>query len=456
MISDNNEALTIFNEITGLNELSSSFKNTLDELNLTETDGYIIKLKLNDEIISGKLTSEHIEDRLNLILNKLAAEKTCGNYSYNYSKDILLFLHNQEDNKLTCDECNLPILPIDKYCSHCGSKCTPKIGLFDLLSSINASYIKPGDIIKINLDNTIEKTTFEEKHMIIEENILDNISLESLYDIQIKKNHLNVLFTNVLVLNYIQKHDNISNITSICARYDINDSQGVMHSLINNGLLEFKVDHKIYNKVMDVLAVLDIRTNKISSDRRVNHYLLTRYGEQFLKDNNYILLYDEYFKNSVVDDIVLFDEIYNNNEKSGNVMVLFIKTKRLEFRENNQFVEYLSTFDLEAYYYESMGMVDEWIQTLFMKFIIGLSENYSSKSLKPIDYEFTSYLINLLKKESLSLSNLKNYFFNAYDNLDNASFIFDRKTCFNYLLRCFNGDDINNMNFELYDLCNDL
>ncbi len=456
MISDKDEALTIFNEITGLNDLSSSFRKTLVELNLTEIDGYIIKLKLNDEILSGKLTSDHVVDRLNFILNKLSNEKSCENHVYNNPRDILLFLNNQEeDNKVVCSECNQLLLSIDQYCSNCGSKCTPKLDIFDLLSSINDSYIKPGDIIRVNMDHSIEKTTFEE-NQIFKENMMGAVNLESLYDTQIKRNNLNKLFSEVLVLDHVQKQGNISIIDAICFRYDVDDSYMLVNNLINNGLLEFKVNDTIYNKFRDVLAVLDIRTNKISSDSSVNHYFLTRSGEKFLEENSYVLLFDKYFKNSVADDIVLFDELYSNNKCSLDELVgLFINVKRLEFMENNQLVEYLSTFDLEAYIYESMDLFDKWIQTLFKKFIISLNENYSSKSLKPLDAEFCNYLVNVLKKESLSLSNLKSYFFKSYDDLDGTSFIHDKETCFNYLLRCFNGEDVSNMNFELYGLYDD-
>ena len=62
---------------------------------------------------------------------------------------LIIYLENQQDNKIICENCGVPLHFIDKYCYNCGQEQTTKITIIELLSSINSTYIKPGDIIRI-------------------------------------------------------------------------------------------------------------------------------------------------------------------------------------------------------------------------------------------------------------------------------------------------------------------
>ena len=91
MMSDIEKALNIFNNITGKTELSCQYKQMLDSFNISESNGYIVKLKLTDEILSGKLNSNEVETRLNMILNRLSkfksSYKASGTVCTKFDKD---------------------------------------------------------------------------------------------------------------------------------------------------------------------------------------------------------------------------------------------------------------------------------------------------------------------------------------------------------------------------------
>ena len=92
MMSDIEKALNIFNNITGKTELSCQYKQMLDSFNISESNGYIVKLKLTDEILSGKLNSNEVETRLNMILNRLSKFKSRNGHTFTYDVDMLIFL----------------------------------------------------------------------------------------------------------------------------------------------------------------------------------------------------------------------------------------------------------------------------------------------------------------------------------------------------------------------------
>ena len=205
MMSDIEKALNIFNNITGKTELSCQYKQMLDSFNISESNGYIVKLKLTDEILSGKLNSNEVETRLNMILNRLSKFKSRNGHTFTYDVDMLIFLKNQTDNKIMCSNCGYSMLPIDKFCSNCGREHVPRISLFELLSGINSKYIKPGDILKFNEDNTVEITTVNNMYNFH----IEKRELELLYEEKIEKQEVNNYYFKILILNQIQKYGNV-------------------------------------------------------------------------------------------------------------------------------------------------------------------------------------------------------------------------------------------------------
>lgn len=442
MTTDVDEALEIFNNLTGKNDLSEDFKNMLISLNLTEVEGYIVKLKLNNEILSGKLHKEDVISRLNLVLGNLSLNRTYDNHVYKYNRDTLLFLYNQIDNKVECDNCGSMLLPVDRYCYNCGQEQVPKISILELLSSIDSAYIKPGDIIKINDDNTIEKTTFEENQMNVEENIVEDVELELLYRDKIMKNELNIKYFKVLLLNHIKNHSYINNIdTELCKSYNIKSLSRVIEELMNEKMIKIEPEARIHNGLLNIMTTIGVGDNQRGNNKKRWSYDLTDLGFDYLSNNQYVHVYNNFIKNSVADDIIKFNEIFSKSVLSNYELLFldYLNIKRKDFLEVNNMLSYLDTYILEAYYYESNHEEDKRIRALFKRFILGINMNFSSVSYdNPIDEEFINYLNNVLTDDSVNLNELKALFNKAYNSIDNKKLTLSMQESLRILFKLFN------------------
>lgn len=441
MTSDIEEALTIFNHITGKTELSEEYKTMLSQHNISESNGYIIKLKITDEILSGKLSSTEVKSRLNVVLGRLSKFKSNKGHTFKYDGDILLFLNNQIDNKIICSNCGNAILPIDNYCSYCGTEQVPQISLFELLSSIHSSYIKPGDILKFNRNNTVEIASVDNLSGIT----IEERELENLYEEKIEKQNVNIYFFKVLLLNHLLKEHNINMPVDILQSYKITDFNKILEELVDDRLIEINSFTTFFNKVKE------ISHSKKNNNIFPNSYTLTNKGMQHIKDNEHVLLYDFFIKDSMIDYIVEYNNFYLNNK--GNVHDVFIKyihIMRDEFNKEEQIGDYLSTYNLEAYYYESKLDNEKLLITLFKKFIISINSDFSHvDNVKPIDKNRVNYVADTLANLSLNLSSMKELFNKAYDEINNEDILFSKEESLNYFLRSFNGEDVNNINFDL-------
>jgi hypothetical protein len=452
MSPDINDALDLFNEVTGTNDLSDGYRQKLSELHLNETDGYIVKLKLNNEILSGKLAKEDVIPRLNYVLNLLSSHKSHNNHIFQFNKDVLLYLNNHNENKVICEKCGCPILAIDKYCYNCGYEQVPQITLFELLSSIKSTQIKPGDILRINRDNTIELTSFNEDPSELR-NIIEDKELEDLYENKIEKIELYHHYFKVILLYYIKKYESIEYINKeVYSSYKINNVLEVINELANDGLIKIRKG-KFYQNFSNFLSVLDYKDiHKIANKRDNWLYSLTDKGEAYLNNNKHVLIYNFFIINTCMDDIISFDNFISTNQNvdQEDLLVSYIIFKRENFFKERMLGSCISSYDLEAYYYEINKDTLNQIVTLLKKFIFGLNYNYMSvKSIKPIDSNFIEYLSNVLTDNSINMNKLKISFSTAYDSMNVDKLIFSKEESLNYLLKCLNSEDINNMNFEL-------
>ena len=153
-----------------------------------------------------------------------------------------------------------------------------------------------------------------------------------------------------------------------------------------------------------------------------------------------------------MDDIISFDNFISTNQNvdQEDLLVSYIIFKREDFFKERMLGSCISSYDLEAYYYEINKDTLNQIVTLLKKFIFGLNYNYMSvKSIKPIDSNFIEYLSNVLTDNSINMNKLKISFSTAYDSMNVDKLIFSKEESLNYLLKCLNSEDINNMNFEL-------
>lgn len=435
MLSDSQKAINILEDITGKNVLSEDYIDLLKSHNISEQTGYIIKFKLYNEILAGKVNSKNVVSRLNLLIGKLSKSHSNNIATLNYDMDMLLFLNNQHDYKIKCENCGYMVLPIDQYCCKCGKKLVPTISLFELFSGINSQYIKPGDILKFNVDYTVEKTTNSE---FVNSNVEE---LEQLYEEKIEKEELNTHYYKILLLDYISKND-LEKIDKLNKEYEITNFNEVLDELLSDNLIQNIANNNLISKFRGMVSK---NKNDIST-----MYTLTQRGSDCLKENKHVLLYDFYVKNSLIDDITVYDSFLSKNDDSlENNFIKYIIYKRNLFKKNNDIRSFLSSYDLEAYFYETKSYTQKQLLALFKKFISSINIDYSKLNhLAALDKSNVSYLNNLIKNERINLSLMKKLFYNAFDEID-YDLIFTKEESFNYLLRAINGEAVNSINFDL-------
>ena len=439
MMSDIEKALNIFNNITGKTELSCQYKQMLDSFNISESNGYIVKLKLTDEILSGKLNSNEVETRLNMILNRLSKFKSRNGHTFTYDVDMLIFLKNQTDNKIMCSNCGYSMLPIDKFCSNCGREHVPRISLFELLSGINSKYIKPGDILKFNEDNTVEITTVNNMYNFH----IEKRELELLYEEKIEKQEVNNYYFKILILNQIQKYGNVKVSEYLFTFYKIKNLENIISELLNSKLVKVSSFFNIFKKIRNI--------SNIEDNNILENISITKKGKKLLDENKHVLLYDFYIRDSLIDDIVEFENFFSKKHGSLNeIFIEYLLFKRELFKAEKNTTRFLSTYDLESYFYEINDNKDKLVHTLFKRFIININTDFShTQHQSAITEEGILHMVNILTELSMDLSLMRKIFHEGFNELDENYLVFTEEESFNYLLRAIGGENVETINFDI-------
>lgn len=426
MTSDVDNALSYLNEITGKINLSEHYKSKLAKHNLTENDGYLIKLKLNDEILHEKLDIEKINERISVLINNSEKQKPWINENYNM--DLILYLHNQDKSKSQCNNCGASVLAIDEYCSKCGHKIVPKLSVNNLLSTLNSGEFKPGDILKVNTDNRIEKVTFTDTNP-----QTTSQDLRLMYENKLNKNKLNFKFFKILLLHAIR--NNNYTIYNKTTAYNVNLKE-VIQDLIDENFIKSS-ENNMDSDIMDMPV-------EITSE-----------GDKLLNMNRNVILYDIFIKDSRVDDILVFNNILENNHelKKDDMIDSYLETMRDNYLKDVKFDEYLATFDVESYYYELEGNINRWIRALLKKFIALVNMGYLSSTSNIIRSEVINYIQNVLTKESVTIEHLDELFNEANESFNADYIIISPEISYKYLLRSFN-EDLCIINSELHQRYN--
>ncbi len=448
-MSQSDEAIAILNDITGSSTLSDEYVDVLNTLHISESDGYIIKLKINNEILSDKLKPDEVQPRLERLLDNLAQTRIHDGHVDTYSNDLILFLYNQDD-ELTCDNCGSRILAIDSYCSKCGCEYVPNISPFDLMTSISSEHITPGDVIRINKDNTVEISSIDEEHSKKDE-VVDYNEIEQSYENNMVINKLNIIYFKTILLDYIYKYGNLSKLDNeLPISYNITNTSLVLKQLINDNLMEVNDTNTYYNNIINNSDDLSLIPMDVWIQIKLS---VTHKGVDYLNSNNHVFYYDYYVKDSLVDDIIKFDEIYrtSDNKDLDTSFIKYIDTKKKEFLDNEMFDEYIATFTLEAFFYEVTENTKQQIIALLEKYIaiLNLSTNDKNNSFDAIDSESMDLIGTVLKNNNIEFDVLKKYFRDAYEEFDSDNFIFSYDEAFNYLLLCINGEDVSRISSQI-------
>ena len=76
------ETLIIFNNYIGEKEFTDNFINILSDNNLNESDGYLIKFKVYNDILSQNVNENNIISYINNLIEQLANKRSYNNHIF--------------------------------------------------------------------------------------------------------------------------------------------------------------------------------------------------------------------------------------------------------------------------------------------------------------------------------------------------------------------------------------
>ncbi|MDO5825847.1 MAG: hypothetical protein Q4Q22_05665 [Methanosphaera sp.] len=439
------ETLNIFNNYIGDTEFSETFNKLLSDNHLNESDGYLIKFKVYNEIMKNRVNEDNVINRVNSIANRLSDRRSYKTHVFDYDYEIIRYLSNSEDNKIFCENCGNKLLYIDKYCYNCGKKQNPQITLIELLSSINSEYIKPGDIIKINEDYSIDKTSYEYNKQIDESKINENI--ESIYNHDFNKREIEHKYLRIVLLDYINRMGNPSSFIDKYPYHNFEELILTIHELENENL----ISKSIKNVMKDYVLLFENKSRDSFNETLHNNYNLSEYAIYLLSNHSHVLFYYNVIKNSVIDDIVEYDRLCqtkDTNQSFKEVILNLIRILRDKYFLKGFYTEYHSSFDMEAYVHELFGDSVYRMVILLKKFIIKSSFNIQ-RGINPLEINYMTYLGDNIYASRLNLDDIKYLFNQAYVNVNKEEALFEEDELLNVLLSYLNGEDIEKLNFDL-------
>ncbi|MBO7719660.1 MAG: hypothetical protein J6S29_05885 [Methanosphaera sp.] len=445
------KTLAIFNDYIGQKEFSNKFNEMLSDNHLNESDGYLIKFKVYNEVINEYVNENNVIFRINSLINHLSNRRSYNGHEFNYDYEILRYLANADDEKVFCEGCGKELLYIDKYCYGCGKKQNPQITLLELLSSINSEYIKPGDIIKVNEDFSIDKTSYEQDRQPTESMVND--SIESVYNHGLKKKEIEHRYLKIIILDHIHRNDSLRFFSDEYPYHNPEEVILTVQELENENLISKSVKYL----VKDYLSLFK-EDNDGKFDEILNSsYTLSQYAVFLLNNHPYVLFYYQVIKDSVVDDIVEFDRLCQTrqpNQSFESLTLNLIHILRKKFISGGFYTEYHSSYDMEAYVYELFGDHDNRLISLFEKFIIKSGFNIE-RGINPLEEDYLSYLRNNIYSLNLEVASIKYLFNQAFIGLNEDEILFKENDLINILIRYLNGESIEKLNFDLIKIYSD-
>lgn len=439
------KTLAIFNDYIGQKDFSNKFKEILSDNHINESDAYLIKFKVYNEIINQKVNENNVIFRINNLINHLSNRRYHNNHLFNYDYEIIRYLANSDDTMTICEYCGKKLLYIDKYCHHCGNKQNPQITLLELLSSINSEYIKPGDIIKINEDYSVDKTSYSYTRQSDKSVTDDNI--ESVYTHGILKKEIEHRYLKILLLDYIHRNDNLRYFSRKYPYYNIEEIILTVQELENEKLISKSLKYLVKNYP----SLLKNDNNSKFDEFLNNEYDLSQYAVYLLNNQPYVLFYYQIIKDSVVDDIVEFDRLCQTrqiNQSFESLTLNLINILRDKFLSRGFYTEYHSSYDMEAYIYELFGNNNNRLISLFKKLIVKSSFNIQ-KGVNPLENDILSYVGKNVYSLNLDADSIKYLFHQAFINLKKDEINFKESDLINIFIRYLNGEPVEKLNFDL-------
>ena len=272
---------------------------------------------------------------------------------------------------------------------------------------------------------------------------IEKRELELLYEEKIEKQEVNNYYFKILILNQIQKYGNVKVSEYLFTFYKIKNLENIISELLNSNLVKVSSFFNIFKKIRNI--------SNIEDNNILENISITKKGKKLLDENKHILLYDFYIRDSLIDDIVEFENFFSKKHGSLNeIFIEYLLFKRELFKAEKNTTRFLSTYDLESYFYEINDNKDKLVHTLFKRFIININTDFShTQHQSAITEEGILHMVNILTELSMDLSLMRKIFHEGFNELDENYLVFTEEESFNYLLRAIGGENVETINFDI-------
>ena len=443
------KAVKKVNELLGKTELTDAFKETLESKDLTEDDGFTIKAQLYEEIEKEKISFDDIVNRINEIIERQVKNKQIQmqNKISLKARSMLKLLNNQENFTINCTKCGEELYLTDKFCFKCGHK---------IADEIQNKY-------NSNTNTNPEVTKKEEEIKDEYLTLLYNERIKTGYDSEFKFGYV----------NYLNALNNSSDVFEVCNKFDISQEDFEKQGL-KDGFIEEIANINCFtmNEIKDVLRKYDLKVsgrkneliNRIHENLTpeqakeefpVTSYVITKKGQDFIKDNNYVFIYEEldYLKEDL--GINEFDNyiLQNKNKNVYELIENYYKKIEDKMVSAKQWSEYKNIFKEENKFFMKKDDLDNSLKASLKVFILDVNnwvydEEFQNNEIA-ISKDNVKIINKLLLEEKLDINQLKDLFNTAANEVKIPSFIIPKDKIFRYLILAFNGEDIDKLNKEL-------
>lgn len=382
----------------------------------------------------------------NFLIEDLIAKPGTVHRLMDYKREVT-FLYNQNHNLKICPDCGTNLLKTDDYCYKCGKAFTK-----------------------------IEET----KELIKEESKSDEFSdLEKLYSKNIKSKYSpNFKFAYIKYLDAFSRNAKDKTIERIAKHYDTTPAKLMRQAKEDNYIdLAPPINGAYELKISELKGILKANDLKVSGKKdelieRIGEnldekelkrlfpkktYQITEEAHDFINKNRYILFLD---KNKDIDYCFYPQEVESsleereyNDEELAQIFEKLLKGKLDYVIKDERWVDYKTFLKGLINVYEITDNLDCALDGHFKLFLYDLNNySYVHKKAFPKTTCLSSRLMDslndLLHRMSLSIDELKKRFEDSYNDVTHEMVI-PLEDSLVYLLRAFNGEDLDVINDEI-------
>lgn len=414
-------------ELTGGDYFSQEFMEKLKSLNLTVREANVVINQIKKEITTGECCLEAIPIRLNYLLKQLAPEIKALSKE-EIAKKELIFLLNQHDNRNDCYNCKTQLFLTDEFCYKCGAKNTK---------------IKPIQEDDLNLDE---------------------IYCDKLYE----KYPLNFKYAYICFLKYLNQNPGVINPPVF------NDVDGFklknqaiednyitlgnpVYSIANYTIPDIKKVLKKYNlkvsgKKDELIKRIseNLSNDEINNEFENNTYVLTQEAKEFLKENEYLVYYDN---NNIADSISLekYESLFKKSSLSDSIYDVLLKYYNdlaSDSIDNKQWHQYKTTvghiIEISTDNISDLKLLKLHLEYFILEANNWIRDDYSDYFNPTFNPEFNKSRNELIANLKLELDELQELFDEAWSDVKIPSYTVSSKTTFKKLILGFKGEDLNN------------